>query len=107
MRDLFFLIVILMVTAGISFDTARRLRWRSQPWPVRRILLLAPLPIPAVLFGFSAWLLIDAFNANPEECRVDACGMAAAGAMFMMASALVIYITGLCAASWAVRGLKE
>jgi len=78
-----------LLTALIATQLAGRAGWRSD-----RIAALSPLPIPALLSGLCAIAMISAFTATKEECGVDACGMAAAGAMFGLIVAGVLYGAG-------------
>ena len=107
MTDLLYLIVLLLVVGAISYDAARRLALRPRPMSRRRIILVAPLPIPAILIGLCTYVSIDAFTAPAEECGVDACGMAAAAAMFVGSAAVLLYFIGMCTAALGIRQAQK
>ena len=99
MKDLVYLIVLLLVVGGISYATALKMAAKPQPMSRRRIVLIAPLPIPAVLIGLCVYVATNALAATAKECGVDACGMAIAAAMFVGSAAIILYFVGMWAAA--------
>ena len=77
-------------------------------WSRRRIVIISPLPLPLVILGVCAFVFGNAAFAPKEECGVDACGMAMAGAMFGAVAAMVLYgIGAVCSAVTAQLGRKS
>jgi hypothetical protein len=97
-----FMAVVGTLSAGIAWLLATK-------WPSlsrRRIVAIAPLPLPAMLILLCVIVAIDAARASAEECGVDACGMAMAGAMFGAVTALVVYFLGTVIAEVTLRFVK-
>ena len=67
----------------------RRLQWRR-----RRIVLLSAVPLPGILFVLCIIVFVSAVTASKESCGVDACGMAAAGAIVLAVAATLLYLVG-------------
>jgi hypothetical protein len=64
-------------------------------WPSRRLLLLGAAPLPAILLAVSSYLLGTVLLATKEQCGVDACAYGMIGALFGIASALLLYFFGM------------
>jgi len=78
---------VLIAIAGVLL--LRRFQWRR-----RRIVLLSAVPVPAILFTLCLVIFVSAATASRESCGVDACGMAAAGAMVLAVGAMLLYLVG-------------
>jgi hypothetical protein len=103
MRDLFYLAIFFGVVAGCSGWSAYSLAKKNPLVSRARILILTPLPIPAMLLALCTFVVYDTSTASAEECGVDACAMAAASAMYVAAAALVVYFLGMIAAELGYR----
>ena len=103
MGDLSYLVIFLAVVCLLSFGLAWWLAKRSRRLTRRRILLLAPLPLPAVVFALGIYIMIDVSMTPAEVCGVDACGMAIAGVIVGYTASLVAYVLGMAAAEIACR----
>ena len=82
--------IVAAVSLLLAFILGRRTSWSE-----RRIVRVAALPIPTIVVALAIYILIDAYTATREECGVDACGMAAAGAMMLLAVAIVAFLISL------------
>jgi len=72
-------------------------------WSPRRRTATAAAPLPAFVLIPSAWLLLDALTSSPEQCGVDACGMAMLAALFGLVAAMASYLVGLIGAAFIER----
>ena len=103
MGDLGYLLIFLAVVAVLSFGAAWLLVRKASKLSRRQILLIAPLPVPALVMGLCFYVTIDAYSATAEECGVDACGMAIAAAFVAASAAIVVYFLGVVVAALAHR----
>ena len=87
------------LTAGITWWLVTKMPRLSR----RRIVAIAPLPLPALLSLLCLYVAIDAASASAEECGVDACGMAIGAAVFGMTAAIVVYFLGMVVAEGTLR----
>jgi hypothetical protein len=71
---------------------------RRTEWPERRVVLVSSLAIPGVVIAFAVAILISSFTTSTEDCGVDACGMAAAGAAMLIMLALAAFAVSLVSA---------
>ena len=95
---IFFAIVSLM-SFGLAWWLAKRARRLSR----RKILLLAPLPLPAIILILGLYIITNVSMTSAEACGIDACGMAIAGVFVGYTAALVAYVLGMAAAEIACR----
>src|SRR5688500_1922778 len=78
LKDLMFVAPFIVAEGVLAVLIAYALgRFRPQ-WPRRRVLGVAALPIPIVIWVLSISVFVSASTASKEECGVDACGMAVA-----------------------------
>ena len=102
MTDVLILLIGIAAPALIAFCLAK---WRVD-WGWRKILALSSLPVPALITIPSALAMISGFTTPPNNCGVDACGMAiAVGMMGLMAAALIAGVGSLTA--WAGLALAR
>ncbi|MFL6773676.1 MAG: hypothetical protein ACJ8D5_04250 [Sphingomicrobium sp.] len=102
-----FVFLLMVVEALASIGLAALLGRQRPRWPKARIVLLAPLPLPLLILGPCAYVIGDAALAPPEQCGVDACGMAMMAGMFGAAVALLLYFLGIGLTAVTVRARKE
>ena len=100
-RDLGILIAVTVLPAAMLSLLISK--YRPQ-WPGRRALILAAMPIPALVWMLCIILFVWSAFSYKEECGVDACGMT------MMASTVVSIYAAFAfgfgiAAAWFVRRL--
>jgi hypothetical protein len=109
MAGLWIFVLIIALTGLPSGALAMALTNYKPNWPKKRVILLAALPLPLLLWILSRVVVMNAMTASQEECGVDACGMAAASGFFGMLLGFVMLVTGLVVATLAYRafGLDE
>lgn len=100
MIDLLWLVLFPAVVAAGASGLAVQLR---PGWSVRRTVLTAALPVPALMASFCVWLIGRTMTASREQCGVDACGMAAAFSVMGLGLTLVAFVVGGAAAYWIKR----
>ncbi|MEO7654911.1 MAG: hypothetical protein ABIS23_04410 [Sphingomicrobium sp.] len=103
MSELIFLGIIVGLGIIAGWLTAHGLIRRASNWPKRRIVNVAALVLPAVVWIFCVVLVAFELSATPEECGVDACGMVIASAMFLVVAAFLMFGCGLLGAELACR----
>ena len=86
-----------VVVAAIALVTALILGRRTS-WSEGRVRLVAAIPIPGTAIILAAVIIVGAWTAPAEECGVDACGMAAVGALVLAVAAGVAFVISIVAA---------
>ena len=94
-----FFAVVCLLSFGLAWLLARKANRLSR----RKVLLLAPLPLPAIVFALGAYVIINVSMTSKEYCGIDACGMAIAGVIVGYTASLVAYVLGMAAAELACR----
>lgn len=87
---LLFITTLAIVTVSVLLShwiVARKPGWRSG-----KIAWLSALPVPLMAWVLALYIVVRAMTASAEQCGVDACGMAMAGAVMIALSAVVIYL---------------
>jgi ABC-type spermidine/putrescine transport system permease subunit II len=74
-----YLILFIGLECLLSFALAWWLVRRSKHMSRRKLLLIAPLPVPALIFALGIYVIVNVSSLSREECGVDACGFAIAG----------------------------
>ena len=95
LRDLAILIAFTVVPAVIASLLISKFRTH---WSRRRAVLLAALPVPAIVWILCLYLFVLSASASKEECGVDACGMMIMAATYVSLYALFAYGAGTAAA---------
>ncbi len=110
MSDAVFLIAFIGLScfAGAGFSIL--IRRRNPEWSRRKGIAIAALPVPAVLAGFSLWVLARALwavLAGNASCAGGACSMAATFATIGLFWAVVAFgLAALAAAYTGYRGVS-
>jgi len=97
--------LLLAVVAHLVFSMmlVGKLHRAFPKWRMRRLVLLAPLPMPLLIWAASAMLLLDVLTSTPEECDVEACGMSLAAVIYASACGLVLFLLGAACAAFVSR----
>jgi len=103
MGDLSYLAIFFAIVCLLSFGLAWLLIKKAPRLSRRQILLLSPLPVPAIVVALGVYLIVDVSMTPAGECGVDACGFAIAGAIVGFTSSLVAFVLGMAAAELACR----
>lgn len=85
------LFLLLCAAAPLLSLVVRRLR---PGWSPLRTSLWAAVPVPGALLLLCAFVYASSALATPEQCGVDACGMAMMAALIVAAFAVVSLIVG-------------
>ena len=92
-----------VIAVGIFALAAALLLGRFTRWSEGTILWASALPIPALSVGLCIYIIVDAVTSSREECGVDACGMAMAAAITMIALASVAFVLSWLIARFGLR----
>jgi len=98
-----FLLVALVGHLLFSFMFARRLSRTAPHWSRVRVIALAALPLPLIIWGLCGWAAIRAATASPVQCLIDDCGMTLVASTYAALTALVLFVLGCGAAALAPR----
>jgi predicted permease len=91
-----------VLTFGAAFGLAK---FRSR-WSARKVALISALPLPGLLMACMAFVIAHAQYTgfiNPQECGVDACGMAMMFGFIGLAAGMAAYVIALLPAFLGVR----
>ena len=100
-----FVLVVLQTLAAAALS--RLCERRRERWSNRRIIYIAALPLPLMIFGLCAYLFAISAMGSKQDCGVDACGMAMGAAMVGSVGALLLYLLGIGVSALTLRGRDE
>ena len=79
---------------------------RFPGWSAYKVVLLSAAAVPSLIAALAVVLFANAALSPAEKCGVDACGMAMAVAVYLMAAAVAGYL-GCVLVAWSVYGLTR
>jgi len=101
--DMLWMLLAMVAHLVFSMMLVGKLRRAYPAWPVRRLVVLAALPMPLLIWGASAILLVDVLASTAEECGVDACGTSLLAVTYASALGLVLFVLGAACAAFVAR----
>lgn len=103
MNDLGLLFISALAVATLSVLLAHGLGAWKAGWSRRRLALLSAAPVPLLILLLAGFTFVRALTATREQCGVDACGFAMAGAamlglvaafLFLLSAGIVYLVRG-------------
>lgn len=85
-------IIVFLSVSAISPFVGFLLRSRFPHWSRGRVLALAALPIPLLIWTLCIVLFVSAANASKEACGVDACGMTMAASVAVAIMTIPLFV---------------
>jgi hypothetical protein len=102
-----FELLAILVTGGVAALLSLGLRLLAPRWSMAWTATAAAAVVPALVLAFCAFIFFDASSTGPEQCGVDACGMAIMAAMFIGGLALLAFPIGWAAAICTLRAVAR
>lgn len=102
---LIFISGLAMIALSVLCSHWMAVRWPG--WSSGRIACLSALPLPLLAWLLGAFVLVRAATASKQDCGVDACGLAMAGAMMVGLIALLLYLIAVFIVYLIVRGYRK
>jgi len=106
MSDGEFLLACLICIIFVAICLALILALLRPIWSNKQIALAASLPIPLLMWGLSVFGFVRTANTSRTDCGVDACGMANAALLFVMALGIAAFWIGRFSALLVIRRLR-
>jgi membrane associated rhomboid family serine protease len=104
MKEFLFFLLLCAVMSALGTWSFNRRQYR---WSDQKLVLIAALPVPALLTVLSVFILVRALMASKAACGVDVCAMAEHVALVGLLWAAVGYGIGLGTATLATRRLRR
>ncbi|MCW3797036.1 hypothetical protein OMW55_04355 [Sphingomonas sp. BN140010] len=97
--------LLLAVVAHLVFSMmlVGKLHRAFPAWGKGRLVSVAALPMPLLIWGACSLLLLKVLTSTAEECRADACGTSLLAVAYASACGLVLFLLGAACAAFVSR----